>query len=88
VWFTIGNPRSPADRCDLSSPVIAVDHQACILCDRCIRACDDMRSRASDHIAAANVLTIDELDPHGKIPELKFCAVRLESAQVFTSPDR
>ncbi|HYT89307.1 MAG TPA: molybdopterin-dependent oxidoreductase, partial [Gemmataceae bacterium] len=33
-------PRSP----DLSSPVIAVDHQACILCDRCIRACDDIQS--------------------------------------------
>ncbi len=29
---------------DLSSPVIAVDHQACILCDRCIRACDDVQS--------------------------------------------
>jgi formate dehydrogenase major subunit len=29
---------------DFSSPVIAVDHQACILCDRCIRACDDVQS--------------------------------------------
>ncbi|MFQ5768804.1 MAG: molybdopterin-dependent oxidoreductase, partial [Acidobacteriota bacterium] len=29
---------------DLSSHVIAVDHQACILCDRCIRACDDLQS--------------------------------------------
>ena len=28
---------------DDSSPVIAVDHQACILCDRCIRACDDVQ---------------------------------------------
>jgi formate dehydrogenase major subunit len=28
--------------------------------------------------AAANVLTIDEIDPFGKIPEFKFCAVRLE----------
>jgi formate dehydrogenase major subunit len=28
--------------------------------------------------AAANVLTVDVLDPHGKIPEFKFCAVRLE----------
>ncbi len=28
--------------------------------------------------AAANVLTIDEIDPHGKIPEFKFCAVALE----------
>jgi formate dehydrogenase major subunit len=29
---------------DLSSRVIAVDHQACILCDRCIRACNDIQS--------------------------------------------
>ncbi|MCZ6552803.1 MAG: formate dehydrogenase subunit alpha, partial [SAR324 cluster bacterium] len=28
---------------DGSSPVIAVDHRACILCDRCIRACDDLQ---------------------------------------------
>jgi formate dehydrogenase major subunit len=29
---------------DSSSKVIGVDHQACILCDRCIRACDDVQS--------------------------------------------
>ena len=29
---------------DESSPVIAVDHGACILCDRCVRACDDLQS--------------------------------------------
>ena len=28
--------------------------------------------------AAANLLTIDALDPVGKIPEFKFCAVRIE----------
>ena len=28
---------------DVSSPVIAVAHNACILCDRCIRACDDVQ---------------------------------------------
>jgi len=28
--------------------------------------------------AAANVLTIDALDPVGKIPEFKFCAVKVE----------
>ncbi len=28
--------------------------------------------------AAANVLTIDEIDPYGKIPEFKFCAVEIE----------
>jgi formate dehydrogenase major subunit len=34
-------PRRPIDS---SSPVILVDHQACILCDRCIRACDEVQS--------------------------------------------
>ncbi len=29
--------------------------------------------------AAANLLTIDEIDPVGKIPEFKFCAVQVES---------
>ncbi len=28
---------------DNSSFVIAVDHEACILCDRCIRGCDDLK---------------------------------------------
>jgi formate dehydrogenase major subunit len=28
---------------DMSNPVIAVDHDACILCDRCTRACDDIQ---------------------------------------------
>ena len=30
--------------------------------------------------AAANLLTIDEIDPIGKIPEFKFCAVKIEPA--------
>jgi formate dehydrogenase major subunit len=39
-------PHAPARpyRHDLSSPVIAVDHEACILCDRCLRACNDVQS--------------------------------------------
>ena len=28
---------------DDSSPVISVDHDACILCDRCVRACNEVR---------------------------------------------
>jgi formate dehydrogenase major subunit len=32
--------------------------------------------------AAANVLTIDEIDPFGKIPEFKFCAVKVEPVAV------
>ena len=27
--------------------------------------------------AAANLITIDSIDPVGKIPETKFCAVRI-----------
>ncbi len=27
---------------DTSSPVFIVDHSACVLCDRCVRACDDV----------------------------------------------
>ena len=39
------NPDSASPRgADTSSKVIRVDHQACILCDRCIRACDDVQS--------------------------------------------
>src|SRR6476619_6232480 len=28
---------------DHSNPVISVNHDACILCDRCVRACDDIQ---------------------------------------------
>ncbi len=31
--------------------------------------------------AAANLLTVEELDPFGKIPEFKYCAVRLRSKE-------
>jgi formate dehydrogenase major subunit len=38
-----GLPRGGGRGTDLSNPVIAVDHDACILCDRCVRACDDIQ---------------------------------------------
>jgi formate dehydrogenase major subunit len=31
--------------------------------------------------AAANLLTIDALDPFGKIPEFKYCAVQVTPAR-------
>jgi formate dehydrogenase major subunit len=40
---TTGLPCGSGRGADLSSPVIAVDHDACILCDRCTRACDDIQ---------------------------------------------
>ena len=33
--------------------------------------------------AAVNLLTNPKLDPYGKIPELKFCAVKVEAVDVF-----
>jgi len=36
-------PRTGRRQLDSSSPVFLVDHSACILCDRCVRACDDVR---------------------------------------------
>jgi CRP-like cAMP-binding protein/Fe-S-cluster-containing hydrogenase component 2 len=37
-------PKAPARRPhDDTSLVIAVDHNACILCDRCVRGCNDLR---------------------------------------------
>jgi formate dehydrogenase major subunit len=36
-------PRGRGRGEDFSNPVIAVNHDACILCDRCVRACDDIQ---------------------------------------------
>jgi formate dehydrogenase major subunit len=36
-------PRGHGRGEDYSNPVIAVNHDACILCDRCVRACDDIQ---------------------------------------------
>jgi len=41
-----GIPAGNGRPIDESSPVIRVNHQACILCDRCIRACDDVQVNA------------------------------------------
>jgi len=36
-------PQARGRGADASNPVISVDHDACILCDRCVRACDDIQ---------------------------------------------
>jgi len=45
--FGVGTPRftkAPRRDRDLSSVIIAVDHAACILCDRCVRGCNDIKN--------------------------------------------
>src|SRR5215208_5926754 len=54
---------------DLSNPVIAVNHDACILCDRCVRACDDIQG--NDVIGRsgkgyASLIAFDLNDPMGE----------------------
>lgn len=41
IWQQLPHPPRLKDA---SSAVIDVDHSACILCDRCIRACDDVQN--------------------------------------------
>src|SRR5688572_17781220 len=38
----IYTPRASSKGTDFSNPSIAIDHSACILCDRCVRACTDV----------------------------------------------
>ena len=38
-----GIPTATGRGLDQSNPVISVNHDACILCDRCVRACDDIQ---------------------------------------------
>src|SRR5690348_12972150 len=38
-----GIPQAEGRGLDDSNPVIDVNHDACILCDRCVRACDDIQ---------------------------------------------
>jgi Fe-S-cluster-containing hydrogenase component 2 len=38
----VARPLAGRRQLDASSPVFIVDHSACILCDRCVRACDEV----------------------------------------------
>src|SRR3954454_20988965 len=38
----IYTPRAATKGTDFSNPSIAIDHSACIVCDRCVRACTDV----------------------------------------------
>jgi formate dehydrogenase major subunit len=42
--FGTSLPRGKGRPVDMSSAVIAVNHQACILCDRCVRGCDEIQN--------------------------------------------
>ncbi len=63
-----GLPLSSGRGTDTSNPVIAVDHDACILCDRCVRACDDIQGNdviGRSGKGAATRIAFDLNDPMG-----------------------
>lgn len=65
---------------DFSSPVVAVDHSACILCDRCIRACGEVRKneiigRAGKGYAARIAFDLGELIGKSNCVECRECAI-------------
>src|SRR5688500_12348047 len=54
---------------DTSNPVIAVNHDACIMCDRCVRACDDIQGNdviGRSGKGSATRIAFDLNDPMGK----------------------
>ncbi|MFL6594910.1 MAG: cyclic nucleotide-binding domain-containing protein [Chthoniobacterales bacterium] len=67
-------PPAPPERAgrrklDASSPVFTVDHSACILCDRCVRACDDvMENHVIGRTGKGNTagIAFDLNDPMGE----------------------
>jgi formate dehydrogenase major subunit len=76
---------------DLSSPVIAVDHQACILCDRCIRACDDVQSnevigRTGKGHAAAIAFDLDQPMGESTCVSCGECAASCPTGALINKP--
>jgi formate dehydrogenase major subunit len=76
---------------DLSSPVIAVDHRACILCDRCIRACDDIQSndvigRAGKGYATRIAFDLDQPMGHSTCVSCGECAAACPTGALTNKP--
>jgi len=85
--FGRGNGRSRDD----SSPVIAVDHQACILCDLCIRACDDLQSnevlgRSGKGYAATVAFDLDQPMGHSSCVSCGECAAVCPTGALVDKP--
>ena len=61
-------PRARTEGTDKSNPSIAVDHSACILCDRCVRAC----AAVENHVIGrrgkgyASAISFDNAKPMGQ----------------------
>lgn len=65
---------------DFSSPVVAVDHSACILCDRCVRACGEVKKneiigRSGKGYATNIAFDLGELMGKSNCVECRECAL-------------
>ena len=61
-----------------------IDVKFCLICNYISRIDESLQNDVifipfCFHEAAANLLTNSALDPYGKIPELKYCAAKIEA---------
>jgi Fe-S-cluster-containing dehydrogenase component/CRP-like cAMP-binding protein len=62
-------PHNGPQGLDISSPVFTVDHSACVMCDRCVRACGDVKQNniiARSGKGAKAAIGFDFDDPMGE----------------------
>jgi CRP-like cAMP-binding protein/Fe-S-cluster-containing dehydrogenase component len=61
-------PRVFSKGTDLSNPTIAIDHSACILCDRCVRACASVENDVIGRMGKGSLASIsfDDNKPMGE----------------------
>jgi bidirectional [NiFe] hydrogenase diaphorase subunit len=73
---------SPTCEVDLSHPLFGVDHNRCILCTRCVRACDEIEGAHTWDVAGrgtqSRVIT-DMNQPWGSSPTCTSCGKCLHS---------
>jgi bidirectional [NiFe] hydrogenase diaphorase subunit len=73
---------TPACEVDLSHPRFGVDHNRCVLCTRCVRACDDIEGAHTWDVAGrgthARVIT-DLNQPWGTSPTCTSCGKCLQA---------
>src|SRR5262249_19572976 len=61
-------PRAFSKGTDFSNPTIAIDHSACILCDRCVRACARVENDVIGRMGKGSLASIsfDDNKPMGE----------------------
>jgi len=78
-------------RLDVSSPVFVTDHSACVLCDRCVRACNDVKGnniigRAGKGAMAAIGFDLDQPMGESNCVQCGECMVSCPTSAITFNP--